>query len=263
MRALPPIRFLQHPIRTGTALLAGSLVLTLCLAGSQHASAQTATKHKHKRHAASTRSKPVPVPVVAPAQPVRPLTPAEMPPQPAHITYVEGKLTVDADNSDLNQILLQICHTTGTQLTGSSSDSRVFGKYGPATVSEVLTTLLDGTANNLLLVNGAGPAPKELILTPQTGSATTAAAYHPVPTFQQPEPPTNRADPSIADQEPQRPEFPPRPMQDNGNPQASPDSSGTNNTDQPSPNGIKTPQQIFEELQKLRQQAVPQTPPTD
>jgi hypothetical protein len=52
-------------------------------------------------------------------------------------------------------------------------------------------------------------------------------------------------------------------MQDNGNPQASPDSSGTNNTDQPSPNGIKTPQQIFEELQKLRQQAVPQTPPTD
>lgn len=209
----------------------------------------------------------MPQPVML-AQPARPLTPSELPPQPAEITYVQGKVMVSANNSSLDQILHQIGRLTGTQISGNIRDERVFGKYGPASAGEVLLSLLNGTPNNVLLISGNGPAPKELILTPRTGGASTAASNPAPQPMQPPQASPQKDDAEIPAEEPENlgatPAFPPQPLQNNepGQP-ATPDSSGSGTSNPSSPNGIKSPQEIYQELQKLRQQQVPQTPPTD
>jgi hypothetical protein len=90
----------------------------------------------------------------------------------AEVTYANGLLTVAADDSSLNQILQEIARQTGMKVTGSVSDERVFGRYGPSTPARVLASLLDGTGSNMLLRETASSAPAELILTPREGGAT-------------------------------------------------------------------------------------------
>jgi hypothetical protein len=97
-------------------------------------------------------------------------TPA--PPNPAvyaEVTYTGGLLQVRADNSSLNQILRSISHMTGLKITGGVEEQRVFGSYGPAPLSTVLSTLLDGTGSNILLLAGGAGAPPELVLTSRNG----------------------------------------------------------------------------------------------
>jgi len=53
-------------------------------------------------------------------------------------------------------------------------EQRVFGTYGPADPSTVLATLLDGTGVNMLLKDGPGHIPVELVLTQRSGDATPA-----------------------------------------------------------------------------------------
>ncbi|MHB1020978.1 MAG: hypothetical protein ACYC46_06705 [Acidobacteriaceae bacterium] len=239
------------------------LLLFTSLAASLSVQAQPTQHHRHRRHISTDRLKVAKPQPVVPVQPVRPLTPAEMPPQPAEVMYVQGKLTVSANNSSLDQILHQIGRLTGTQISGSAGDERVFGKYGPASASEVLTTLLNGASSNMLLISGNGPAPSELILTPQTGKGSTVAS-NPIPPPMRPE---NNAEEN-SEAEPENPApmptFPPQPLQNNEPGQKTgPDNAGAGTTNPSSPNGIKTPQEIYQELQKLRRQRVPQTPPTD
>jgi hypothetical protein len=199
-----------------------------------------------------------------PDPPSLPLVPSQRPPNRAQITYANGTLSISADNSSLNQILRQIASDTGMKITGGVSDERVFGHYGPAEPAEILAELLDGTGSNMILVQRDAPEPAELILTPRHGGPT---------------PPNPNA--HAFDDRPERPEpqevapaqaVQPNPVAaPNGQP-GSPSTNqgapaGTSPTDpsQPdSPNGVKTPQQIYEQLQRLRSQQQQQqstTPP--
>jgi hypothetical protein len=90
----------------------------------------------------------------------------------AEVTYANGLLTVAADNSSLNQILREIARQTGMKITGSVSDERVFGRYGPSAPAGVLASLLDGTGSNMLLRETASNVPAELVLTPREGGPT-------------------------------------------------------------------------------------------
>jgi hypothetical protein len=198
---------------------------------------------------------PVTPPTTAPDIP---LTPSQRPPQHAQVTYANDILTVSADNSSLNQILRQICSITGVKITGGVTDERVFGQYGPAPLSQILAELLDGTGSNILLTHQDGSASAELILTPRQGGATppnpNAAAFD-EPSEQQ-EPAPEPEQPAAALPPGSRTTVPIAPA---------PSSTGTTPTDasQPdSPNGVKTPQQIYEQLQRMRQQQQQtQTPP--
>jgi hypothetical protein len=197
-------------------------------------------------------------PPTAPEVPQVPLTPQQRPPQRAQVTYADGALSISADNSSLNQILRQIANDTGMKITGGVADERVFGKYGPAQLSQVLGELLDGTGSNMILVHREGEANPELILTPRMGGPSP------------PNPNAQRIDdrPERAERpEPPQPEVPqPLPASTPVNPpvnSAAPDGTSPANPAQPdSPNGVKTPQQIYEQLQRMRQQQqTPQTPP--
>ena len=203
------------------------------------------------RHAAThARLRPrvaPPTPVPAPAlPPPPPPTPEQMPPSQARVTFSEKQLKVAADNSSLNQILHQISQMTGTKLTGSVKEDRVYGTYGPASVGAVLTALLSGSGSNMLLVQGDSHTPAELILTPRNGGAT---------------PPSPQSTEDDAAQQdvvaPPVPAFQPQPIQQPPPPPA----NGTDPNQPAAPNGIRTPQQIYDQLQRMRQQQQQQTPP--
>ena len=101
-----------------------------------------------------------------------PPTPSQLPPTHAQVTYTDGTLSISASNSSLNQILREISRETGIKISGGVADERVFGQYGPDAPSQILSALLDGTGSNMLLVNGNGNTPAELILTPRQGQPT-------------------------------------------------------------------------------------------
>jgi hypothetical protein len=184
----------------------------------------------------------------APAQPA-PAQPAAAPPpttppvsqvapsmlqQPANeaqIDFTSGTLSIRADNSSLSAILHQVASKSGMQIEGLSSDERVFGTFGPGAPRDVLADLLNGTAYNLVLLGDlSNGAPRELILTPATHGG---AAPSPTPQM--------ASDEGINEQE--SAEVPPPPPQQEVPPPAA--------TPPPTP-GVKTPQQLFEQLQRMR-----------
>jgi hypothetical protein len=189
--------------------------------------------------------------------PEYPLTPAQQPPKRAQVTFANNTLAISADNSSLNQILRQISSTTGVKITGGVIDERVFGQYGPAPLPQILAELLDGTGSNMLLTHPDGAASPELILTPRQSGPTppnpNAAAFDDKADSQDPAPdPQQEATPAEPAPPGNRTIVPLTPA--NG---ATPDASQPD-----SPNGVKTPQQIYEQLQRMRQQQQqPTTPP--
>jgi hypothetical protein len=206
------------------------------------------------------------------------------------ITYGNGMLTVSAAGAGLNGIIHEIARQTGMHVSGSVADLPVFGTYGPAAPSEILSTLLDGTGNNILLVDATATTPAQLTLTRRTGGVTppdpNAAAAEESDTQeigngrQQ----LGRPIPLAPQQSTMLPGQPGAPdantaNQTRGGAATNPNGSQPSSTeqpvvfpavgatgtpatgsttpanpDQPANNGVKTPQQIFEQLQRLRQQ---------
>ena len=213
---------------------------------------------------ASTTAPSVAVPA---ATPPSASVASSVPSQPAVVTYNGGQLSVSANNSSLSQILREISRETRMKITGGVADDHVFGTYGPASPAVVLAALLDGTGSNMLLVQGPGggsAAPVELILTPRTGGPSPPSP-HPYNDDQ----PSNLGSngPNNPDSRPLPPPSVPVPATD-----PNPAAGGASNTPDPppattpsqdqSPNGVKTPQQIYDQLMRLRQQQQP-APPAD
>ncbi|MCU1323906.1 MAG: hypothetical protein JWM43_3555 [Acidobacteriaceae bacterium] len=242
------------PIR---AFAATAGLLTLCVSNFADAQGNLRPQPPSSLPVSQPPTQP---PQYAPAPPPQytPATPAAA--QRAQITYAAGILTVVANNSSLNQILREISRQTGMKITGGVADDRVFGTYGPASPSKILPTLLEGTGSNMLLVQSSGDqraaAPVELVLTPRHGGPTppnpNAPGFSDTPDAQTDispyrAPSGSRSAPQPDQSVPTNPGPPPS---------ASPDSPAT--TQDQSPNGVKTPQQIYEQLMRLRNQ----TPPT-
>lgn len=206
------------------------------------------------------------------ASPQTSTTRAPEPAGRAVVVWSDGKLEITADNSSLNQILHEISRQTGMKITGGVTDERVFGKYGPGPPAEILASLLDGTGSNMLLRETATRAPAELILTARQGGPTPP---NPNARGFDDDTPANEEPAQMQPQPNQgfRPPAPPAGMNPGApgnappgvNPPGGADagttpSSGATNPN--SPNGVQTPQQIFEQLQRMqRSQQQQQTNP--
>jgi hypothetical protein len=213
---------------------------------------------------------PAPVPASVRAAVAVPAQPAG---HRAEVVYSAGQLSITADNSSLNQILRDVARLTGMKITGGVADQRVFGKYGPGAPAGILAGLLEGTGSNMLLRESASHAPEELILTPRQGGVTppnpNAPGFDddaPASDEQSAEPP---APPRQQIQVPQQPSAPPAPTSSGffGAPTVAPATGlgtapgatppSTDSSNPQSPNGVKTPQQIFQQLQQLQSQQQP------
>lgn len=217
---------------------------------------------------------PASVPAAVPAA-------AAIPAQPvAHravVVFSGGELAITADNSSLNQILRDVSRLTGMKITGGVADQRVFGKYGPSAPAGILASLLDGTGSNMMLRESASHTPKELILTPRAGGMAPPGPFASGSDEEAPagvvSPPQPDAPPSPQSQAPAQPSAPqtqpaaPQTQPAGGfagapvvtpvngmgaAPSSAPPSTGTTNPQ--SPNGVLTPQQIFQQLQQMQQQ---------
>jgi hypothetical protein len=230
MESLAPIRFTS----LASLFLASSMLAQL-------------PPHLVKPSAAQATAPTLPAfqPTAAP-----PPTAAQLPPKHAQVTYTNGDLSISADNASLNQILRQIEHETGIKITGGVADERVFGQYGPAQPSQILAQLLDGTGSNMVIEHRDPTIPAELILTPRHGGPTppspNAAAFDDRPEPREVAP----VQPGPREEDSQR-SFP-APAATTVAPGS--DISPTNSSEPGSPNGVKTPQQIYEQLQRMRQQ---------
>lgn len=198
--------------------------------------------------------------------------------QQAQVRWTGAQLTIRATGQTLPVILQQVARLTGMKVTGAAPGEPVFGSYGPGPVQQVLASLFDGLSVNMLLLNGSPTQPKELVLTARSGGTTPTAPAQTVTVAEDPYN-TNPADANLAQPHPGRHTSPnsfqagtelqqdasqaaqpggasfapPVPLNDN-NSSSGATSTDANGTPQ-SPNGTRTPEQIFEELRKRQQQA--------
>ena len=128
---------------------------------------------------------------VQPVAPAPPPTLAEMPASPPQVSFQGGQLTISAQNSTLGDILKAVrAQTNATiDLPGNASE-RVVGHFGPGPARDVLTSLLNGSHfNYLLLGSPTDPAALDrVILMAKSGGAVAnnqeppaeqASAYNP------------------------------------------------------------------------------------
>lgn len=186
--------------------------------------------------------------------------PPEVPRHRAQVEFSGGKLKVLADNSSLNQILTDVAGQIGMKITGSIPEERVFGIYGPADPSLIVTRLLAGSGSNILLREDARRIPRELILTPRADGP----------------PPPSSGPGDQADTEDRPPQLMPHATESQpqaiapgaaSQPSALPASQPTHQaaaqsetTTEQSPNGVRTPQQIYDQLIQLQQKNAPTVP---
>ena len=155
----------------------------------------------------------------------------------AQVTIASHNLEIKADNSALSQILHDISGTTGMKVDGLSKDERIFGTYGPGDAREVLLALLEGSGYNVVMVGDLeSGTPRELNLT-QRGASATANAGSPGR--------RSTEDEADEDQDAQQPPIQPEPVQPVQNNPPGQD---------PGQQQPRTPQEILQELQRLRQQ---------
>ena len=269
-RALSILSLFEMRIGIGITLCAAALCTT--------ASAQLQMQRPHQAPTTLPATSPT-TPVIAPQpNPASVPQPATAPTHRADVTYTSGLLSVSASNSSLNQILREIGRVTAMKITGGVNDERVFGTYGPDTPAKVLTALLDGTGSNLLIIQSPvvslDAAPVELVLTPRHGGPTppnpSAPGYNDANDSESENPP-----PPSANDSPFRRATNPQMMGTGDQPQPASPNAATPppiapadtpaattpaaTTQEQSPNGVKTPQQIYEQLLRLRNQAQPPT----
>jgi len=158
-----------------------SFLLPIALLGrmTYHASAQNAQATQpssSKIHPRSTQTPSSQTRKVSPKLAPSPRTPEthgaaiSADAQPAAVTLENGTLTVQANNSDLAQILHEVSQKSGMVIEGDVKDARVFGNYGPQNPSAILSDLLAGLGYNIMMVGSArGGAPGRLILSGRTG----------------------------------------------------------------------------------------------
>lgn len=163
----------------------------------------------------------------------------DTPAEPAHIALTGGKLSIQAKNSSLADILHQLAKDTGMSIDGLSKDQRIFGIYGPDDPREVLSELLDGAGFNVLMLGSTDSgAPRELQLSIRNNGPIAAGQPSTVAQQQQDDDQDDTPSPTNY---PPAGEIVPRP------PIAPPN--------QASPNGgVKTPQQLLQELEQMRRQ---------
>ncbi len=155
------------------------------------------------------------------------------PPTPARIQLSGDQLTISATNASLSEVIRQVAAQTGMQVEGNSRDERVFGSYGPGSPPDVLSALLYDSGYNVVMVGSmADGAPRRLVLSTRAAAATTTQGAVPVQRSGEED-----------DEEPVA-EVPP--SQPNIAPIAAPGMP-------PGAGQPRTPQQMLEELQRMRQ----------
>ena len=200
------------------------------------------------------------VQTTVPASPPVELTPAQKPAVPPQVTYHNGELTIIAENCTIGDVMRAVHSQTGAVIDlPPNASERVASRVGPGAPRDVLVSLLNGSDFNYVLL-GSTTDPKaiqHIILTTKemgAGSTNAMANAHPnmgQPGMMNPQPPG--ADNDGSEGENNQAEEAADEAQDD---QAETPADAQAATDAAPQGGVKTPQQLLQELQ--RQQVLQQ-----
>ncbi len=217
--------------------------------------------------------RPGPVPqqqaIAAPTTAIVPLSPEQMPATPPQVAFSNGFLTIVADNSTLGDVLRAVHRQTGAaiEVPGNATE-RVVGKFGPGAPRDVLSSLLNGSHFNYVLLGSAtnSSALDRVILTSRPAGTEEAAAQQQQPNVGMAAGTPTPTMPGAAGQPAENADFNDdsgevlqQPVDGNGDDQM--DQAQTEDQQPPQPTqpfapggAVKTPEQLLQELQQRQQQ---------
>jgi hypothetical protein len=187
--------------------------------------------------------------------PPPPLPPEKQPPTPPKVSFQDGLLTIESTNSKLGDILSSVRNKAGIQFEGMDSGvERVAAKLGPAPADEVLSSLLQGSRFDYVILGHSGdPHTVERVLLSARGTAPTLGNAAPT----KPQPTEEEAEEAATEEQPQPPpELPPDGQAQV--PQVPPPSL----TPASIPSGVPTPEQMLERIKEQQQKNQQQGPAT-
>ena len=243
---------------------------TLCLGTANATDAAAQTHHK------TTKKQPPqlpPLPSGPTGQAVPPIPLDSMAPVPPQVSYQNDQLTIVAPNSTLGDILRAVRKQTGAEIEVPAAPERVVTRLGPGLAREVMAELLNGSRfNYVLLGSPANDAVlTRVVLVVKTGPDNANLANG--PTFAEQRPPGNMPPNTGPPQEAGATEV--QAADDNTDDaadQAAAEAEAEQQQqqqaaqppEQPQP-GVKTPQELLQEMQQrqlqFQQQQNPGQPP--
>jgi hypothetical protein len=243
----------------GVVVLCGGV---LCSGGAIPMSAETTQTHRHAK-------KPAPLPPLpsGPTGPVQQVPLDSLSPVPPQVTYQNEQLTIVAPNSTLGDILRAVRKQTGADIDVPSAPERVVTHLGPGPARDVLAELLNGSRFNYILLGSptSDAALTRVVLVVKTGPENVSAPDGPSLAEQQRlgiVPTTGNPGATPPDQDAPDAEAADDNATDDAADQAAAEAEQPASPDQP---GVKTPQQMLQEMQQrqlmLQQQQPPGQPP--
>ncbi len=228
-----------------TAFLAAGL-LCLPIAGKADTKADTQTTPTPHRVHKAKKQQPLPAPLPSGTQGPVPAIPLDAIPAVApQVTYQDGLLTIVAPNSTLGDILRNVRKRTAADIEiPSNATERVVTRLGPGPAREVMAELLNGSHFNYILLGSPEDANLlvRVVLVAKTGPDTPNPAQQangaPAPPMPGANPPADAADADAGDDTPDE-------SADQGTADVEP--APATPPDQP---GVKTPQQMLQEMQQ-------------
>jgi hypothetical protein len=205
------------------------------------------------------------------APPPAELTPAQKPAVPPQVTYHNGELTIIAENCTIGDVMRAVHSQTGAVVDlPPNASERVASRVGPGAPRDVLVSLLNGSDFNYVLL-GSTTDPKAIQHIILTAKAMGAGSTNAIDNAQQnmgqpammnrPQAPGTDNDGSDSENN-QAEEATAEEAQDE---QGETPADGQAATDAAPQGGVKTPQQLLQELQRQQvlqqqqQQGQPQT----
>jgi len=241
-------------------------IIALATAGSCFTAAQAAPLQRVRPH--RQMAQPVVQPAAAPAVP---LSPEQMPSTPPQVAFNSGILTIIANNSTLGDILRAVHRQTGASVdVPGNATERVVGQFGPGPARDVLSTLLNGSHFNYVLLGSqtnANALDRVMLISKTSGGpeqpvqqANAAPIQSQVPAPQV----VDNAEQQTDDNAEMTPDSPETLDDQSNNGQTADDQQ--QQPQQGNPFGqpgaaVKTPEQLLQELQQRQQQMQQQQQP--
>jgi len=232
--------------------LAGAFLLSAavaCAGSPIHASAESAHS---QRKAKKPQLPPLPS---GPLGPVPQIPLDSIAPVPPQVTYENGQLTIIAPNSTLGDVLRAVRKQTGADIEIPTATDRVVTHLGPGPAREVMADLLNGSRFNYILLGSPENASLLTRVVLVAKSNTESAVASNPPSSAQPMPmQAGIATPPPPDDAQDAPDAEPAPDENADDTTNVDQAAADADQQQPDQPGVKTPQQMLQEMQQRQLQ---------
>jgi hypothetical protein len=208
--------------------------------------------HSSQNQKKNKKQQPLPPLPSGPTGPVQPIPLDSIAAVPPQVTYENNQLTIVAPNSTLADILRAVRKTTGAEIEIPAAPERVVTNLGPGPAREVVAELLNGSRFNYVLLGSPADDATLTRVVLVAKSAVQDVTPGPAPEGGMPQ-----ATASIAAQQPPQPAEAEAEANSDDNNDDSADQTPEAEQQQTPPqdqNGVKTPQQMLQEMQQRQLQ---------